>query len=393
MRRPRPSRSQRDSFGSASLPGGAGDRSFRRNVTRRPTRLRGRRGPRHAAREHRPPARGGLHIPGGRREPPGVHRPLPQGLAPHARAVRGPRRRRALPPGRPLRPLRHQPRRARPAVPDRRRRPRWQVQPHQDVPRVDAGAERRGHAAGVRLRDRAAAADRPVHRGRQRSPRVVPPQRQQGAPAPAGDPRGEPRSRRAGDHRGIRLTRSVSRLARISLLFLTALAALAAGGCGNKVDTAIMADTEGIYVGVDGLTYQIQISRILNAADREDQAYLRGVSEEPAEDEVWFGVFMRVENEGDREQPAAERFKIVDTQEQEFEPVEIDPELNVFSYQPRPVPAGQLLPEPNAPAYDNTIRGELILFKLPVQSLYNRPLELIIESARGGDNAIVDIDV
>src|SRR5215207_8211299 len=37
MRRPRPSKSQRDSFGSASLPGGAGDRSFSCNVTRRPT--------------------------------------------------------------------------------------------------------------------------------------------------------------------------------------------------------------------------------------------------------------------------------------------------------------------------------------------------------------------
>ena len=60
---------------------------------------------------------------------------------------------------------------------------------------------------------------------------------------------------------------------------------------------------------------------------------------------------------------------------------------------PRPVGPGALLPAPNSPAYDNTIRGSLILFKLPVQSLYNRPLELIIESSRGGDNAIVDIDV
>src|ERR671923_1761355 len=38
MLRPRPSKSQRDSFGSASLPGGAGDRSFGRNGTGRPTR-------------------------------------------------------------------------------------------------------------------------------------------------------------------------------------------------------------------------------------------------------------------------------------------------------------------------------------------------------------------
>jgi branched-subunit amino acid aminotransferase/4-amino-4-deoxychorismate lyase len=37
MPRPRPLKSQRDSYGSASLAGGAGDRSFGRNVTRRPT--------------------------------------------------------------------------------------------------------------------------------------------------------------------------------------------------------------------------------------------------------------------------------------------------------------------------------------------------------------------
>ncbi|HKH17596.1 MAG TPA: hypothetical protein VKA57_08735 [Solirubrobacteraceae bacterium] len=187
----------------------------------------------------------------------------------------------------------------------------------------------------------------------------------------------------------------MTRLASISLVTLLALTALAAAGCGNKVDTAIVGETEGIYVGVDGLTYQVQISRILNEASPEDRAYLAGLpeGEEPAADEVWFGVFMRVENEGDEELPAAEGFRIVDTQEEEFEPVELDPEVNAFGYEPRPVPPGELLPELNSPASDNTIQGSLILFKLKVQSLYNRPLELVIESSRGGDDAVVDIDV
>jgi hypothetical protein len=102
---------------------------------------------------------------------------------------------------------------------------------------------------------------------------------------------------------------------------------------------------------------------------------------------------MRVENETDKEMTAAERFKIVDTQETEFEPVEMDPETNVFGYVPRPIPPGELLPALNTPASDNTIRGELILFKIKLQSLYNRPLELVIESSRGGDDAVIDIDV
>ena len=42
------------------------------------------------------------------------------------------------------------------------RRPRRQVQPDQDLPPVDARARPRRHAARVRLRDRAAAADRPA---------------------------------------------------------------------------------------------------------------------------------------------------------------------------------------------------------------------------------------
>jgi hypothetical protein len=42
-------------------------------------------------------------------------------------------------------------------------------------------------------------------------------------------------------------------MTRLATLSLAALAALALAGCGNKVDTAIVGETEGIYVGVDGL--------------------------------------------------------------------------------------------------------------------------------------------
>ena len=77
------------------------DRSVTRRAPRAPRRASlgfARRGSRHAARHDRPPARGGLRLPRGHREPPRVHGPLPQGLAAHARGLRGPRRRRALPP-------------------------------------------------------------------------------------------------------------------------------------------------------------------------------------------------------------------------------------------------------------------------------------------------------
>jgi hypothetical protein len=182
---------------------------------------------------------------------------------------------------------------------------------------------------------------------------------------------------------------------RLALVFAAVVAALVASGCGNKETTATVADTEGIYVTVDDLKYQIQISRILNPAAPDDSHYLRGLpaGEELAQDEVWYGIFMRVENDSDDPHPTAENFKITDTQEDVFEPIELDAATSDFVYEPTELQPGKLLPAPDTPAYDNTIRGGLILFKINAASLANRPLELEIESPTGGENALIDIDV
>jgi hypothetical protein len=184
-------------------------------------------------------------------------------------------------------------------------------------------------------------------------------------------------------------------MSRLAVLCVAAVAALVASGCGNKEEKVTLAETEGIYVTVDDLKYQIQISRILNPAAPDDSHYLRGLpaGEELAEDEVWYGIFMRVENDSDEPHATAENFKIVDTQDDEFEPIELDPSTNDFLYEPTELQPGTLLPAPDTPAYDNTIRGGLILFKVSTAALANRPLELEIESPTGGENAVIDIDV
>lgn len=186
------------------------------------------------------------------------------------------------------------------------------------------------------------------------------------------------------------------RIARTLASCLAVAAALAAAGCGNKEETAIVGHTEGIYVTVDDLKYQVQLSRILNPASPEDQGYLRGVpasEQDLAQDEVWFAIFMRVQNETDQPLTPSEEFTIKDTQDAEFRPLEINPDLNVFLYEPRAIPGGHLLPELNSPPADNTIQGALILFKVKTESLYNRPLEFEIHSRQGGDNAVIDLDV
>jgi hypothetical protein len=187
----------------------------------------------------------------------------------------------------------------------------------------------------------------------------------------------------------------MTRLARFALICLTSVAALATAGCGNKEEFVTVGHTEGIYVTVDDLKYQIQISRILNPASREDQAYLRGVAETEtlSDDDLWYAIFLRAENDADEPHEMATEFAIHDTEGETFEPVDVDPEMNSFVYEPGELLPGEVAPLLNSPAADNTIRGGLLLFKLPASSLGNRPLEFEIESSTGGENAIIDIDV
>jgi hypothetical protein len=186
----------------------------------------------------------------------------------------------------------------------------------------------------------------------------------------------------------------VRRPARLIALCLAAVAALVVAGCGNRQEVRTQGDTEGIYVDVGDLKYQIQISRILNPSDVEDTAYLRGISEgvAPAKDEVWFAIFMRVENTTDKTLTPTDQFEITDTQGTKFTSLNLDANANVFAYKPAPMPGGTLIPKVGSAASDNTIQGSLILFKVKTESLYNRPLELHILGGTGTDG-VVDIDV
>jgi hypothetical protein len=190
----------------------------------------------------------------------------------------------------------------------------------------------------------------------------------------------------------------VPRLATRILAIVALLAATVLAGCGQTPGRQHrVGETEGIYVTLGELKYQIQISRQLNPADTEDVAYLRGLPEgvePPSRDETWFAIFIRVENDSDEQQVAAETFEIEDTQEKIYRPVLLDERTNVFAYRPGPVaPEGGLIPDPDSAAGQGVIQGSLLLFKLTNESLQNRPLEFRIKSARESGEAIVDIDV
>jgi hypothetical protein len=179
------------------------------------------------------------------------------------------------------------------------------------------------------------------------------------------------------------------------VLCLLALAAIAAlGGCGDKMEVRTLGETEGIYIDVGELKYQVQMSRILNPDDTEDRAYLQGLPSGDAAtaDQAWFAVFLRVENTSGEKHSAAENFEIIDTQEKSFRPVEL--QNNLFAYQPVELAPKKVLPAPDSIAGEGVIQGSLLLFKVDIASLQNRPLEFRISNTESPDEVgVVDLDV
>jgi hypothetical protein len=179
------------------------------------------------------------------------------------------------------------------------------------------------------------------------------------------------------------------------LVLALAIFAVVFAGCGSDEERTT-AETEGIYLTIDGLKYQIQMSRYINPKDVEDREYMIGAPDDvvtPAADETLFGVWVRVQNESDETLPAADRWEIEDTQGNKYEPVEIDTAINPFAFEAIDVPPNTVLPLASSAAGQGPTQGLLLLFKLKTESLQNRPLELRFSNSGGEQTGTYDLDV
>jgi hypothetical protein len=186
------------------------------------------------------------------------------------------------------------------------------------------------------------------------------------------------------------------------LALLAILAALALGACGEshtRVTTGTYAGASGKnapYLNVGPLLYEVQLSRELNPYNTEDASYLLGLT--PAQallhpGEEWFGVFMQVYNESNLPHPAATDFTVSDTQGIVYHPLIPGP-ANLFAYRAGIVPPNSQLPAPNTVAADGPTQGELLLYKIKVESLNNRPLTLkIVDPGDAAQSASAELDV
>jgi hypothetical protein len=193
-----------------------------------------------------------------------------------------------------------------------------------------------------------------------------------------------------------------SRLRKSPLAALALLAVLALGACGDshtRVTTGTYAGESGAnapYLDVGPLVYEVQLSRQLNPFDTEDAAYLQGLSpsqRQLAPGQEWFGVFVQVYNHTKSELPAATGMTVTDTQGNTYNPIVPD-QSNQFAYRGGAVPASSQLPIPNSVASFGPIQGALLLYKIQVVSLDNRPLEFkIVDPSDPSQKASAELDV
>lgn len=184
---------------------------------------------------------------------------------------------------------------------------------------------------------------------------------------------------------------------RVRPLLACLVLSVALAGCGGTAESQTeTAETEGIYRVINGLKYQVQLSRYMNPQDVEDRQFFVGLppgTTPPTGDETWFGVWLRVQNETDEALQSVTDVEIVDTEENVYEPIAIDAEENPFVYEPQVVPPGIVIPRPDTAAGQGPIQGELILFKVTNESLQNRPLEFRFSNGEGTEVGSYDLDV
>jgi hypothetical protein len=170
----------------------------------------------------------------------------------------------------------------------------------------------------------------------------------------------------------------MARFTRLALVLCAAVCVVGLSACFKKEPYHTVADTEGIYVTAANLTYQVQLSRELNPASVEDQAYLRGLpplTTPPTPKEEWFAVWMRTENLTRKSHQMISDFEITDTQGNVYKPLPLTAG-NDLRYVATKVPAHTTFPIADSPAYFSPTQGQELLFKINVNAYQNRPLTL-----------------
>ena len=174
----------------------------------------------------------------------------------------------------------------------------------------------------------------------------------------------------------------------VAACVLAVAAPLGLAACGEEHPGVDEPAREGLALELDGITYNVFITRQLNPRVPPDGAY---VTDDAPPGETLYGVFIQVCNHSDEAHETVSDFLVKDNQENEFEPEEL-PADNAFAYSPRTLNPDECIPEAGSVAQLGPSAGSMLLFQLPLETTENRPLELEMEG-ESGETLTFELDI
>jgi hypothetical protein len=169
---------------------------------------------------------------------------------------------------------------------------------------------------------------------------------------------------------------------------LAAPSGLAACGSDKKEQGVKEPASEGLALNLEGLDYNVFLTRELNPKIQEDTAY---VSREAPPGSSLYGVFIQVCNNSKTPKTPTDTFVVKDNQGNRFQPMAMSAG-NQFAYTPRRLDPHECIPQAGSVAQLGPTAGSMLLFQFPLQNTENRPLELEIEGT-GGHKLTYELDI
>jgi hypothetical protein len=180
----------------------------------------------------------------------------------------------------------------------------------------------------------------------------------------------------------------------LALTLVMALGLAACGGSSQKHKAGgeatgfqvANANNNGGYVDAGPVTYQLQISRVLNQYSTEDSQYVKGLSPgtaPPTATQVWYGVFLWAKNQTSEPQTTTDKFVVEDTENNKYYPIPLNPAENPYAWTSQTLQPLGTEPGPDTTANFGPTQGGLLLFKISTSAYANRPLTLYILSPQG----------
>jgi hypothetical protein len=181
-----------------------------------------------------------------------------------------------------------------------------------------------------------------------------------------------------------------ARAPRLSVLACVLAIAAPAGlaACNDEEQGVDEPAREGLSLPLDGVDYNVFITRELNPDITPDKAY---VTEEAPPGEALYGVFLRACNTSSDQRTTVSRFTVRDNQDNTFEPEPL-PEDNAFAYTSQTLDPEECIPQAGSVAQLGPTAGAMLLFQLPLENTENRPLELEVE-ADNGEKLTFELDI